>query len=151
MAIDSPVTVRRLAMDMLAQREHGRTELARKLLRKGAPKEWVDEVLERLAQQGLLSEERYLESYVRSRTNAGYGPLRIRQELLQCGLSGDQIKAALQAENAWDALLEQVWRRKFKGVVPQDSRELARQARFLSYRGFSPEQISRLLHGESFL
>src|SRR3546814_21124082 len=79
-------------MDLLARREHGRVELARKLRQRGAPPELIEQALDRLCEQGLLSESRYLESFVRSRANAGYGPLRIREELAQRGLARADIE-----------------------------------------------------------
>lgn len=148
--LDSPAAIRRAAMDLLARREHGRVELSRKLRLRGAPAELIDPALDRLAEEGLLSEARYLESFVRMRANAGYGPLRIREELAQRGLSRDVIEQALASSGFdWGAQLHEVWLRKF-GELPVDQREKARQGRFLSYRGYSLEMIGRLLRGGSF-
>lgn len=148
--LDSPASVRRAAMDLLARREHGRIELSRKLRSRGAPPELIDPALDRLAEEGLLSEARYLESFVRMRANAGYGPLRIREELSQRGLPREAIEQALRDSGFdWNAQLHEVWLRKF-GELPGDQREKARQGRFLSYRGYSLEMIGRLLRGGSF-
>ncbi len=148
MMLDTPVAVRRAAMDFLARREHGRTELERKLRQRGASPELIDEALNRLAEEGLLSENRFLDSFVSSRARAGYGPLRIREELAQRGLSRSDIEQALQDAGVdWTDQLREVWRRKFAGNQPTDMRERAKQGRFLSYRGFAPEQINRLLRG----
>jgi regulatory protein len=81
--LDTLVAVRRTAMDLLARREHGRVELTRKLRQRGAPPEMIDSALDRLTEEGLLSESRYLESFVSYRARSGYGPLRIREELSQ--------------------------------------------------------------------
>lgn len=148
--LDSPAAVRRAAMDLLARREHGRIELRRKLRSRGAPVELIEPALDRLAEEGLLSEARYLESFVRMRANAGYGPLRIREELSQRGLSREDIEQALRDSGFdWSAQLQDVWRRKFAGELPSDQRERARQGRFLSYRGYPLDLISRLLRGNS--
>ena len=48
-------------MDLLARREHGRVELTRKLRQRGADPEMIDAALDRLTEEGLLSESRYLE------------------------------------------------------------------------------------------
>src|SRR5690606_29880490 len=93
--LGTPVAVRRGAMDLLARREHGRVELERKLRRRGASPELIEVALDRLAEEGLLSESRYLESYIASRARAGYGPLRIREELAQRGLPREAIEQAL--------------------------------------------------------
>lgn len=146
--LDSPAAVRRAAMDLLAHREHGRVELTRKLGRRGAPAELIETALDRLADEGLLSEARYLEAFVASRARAGYGPLRIREELAQRGLPRQAIEQALRESGLdWAELLRDAWRRKFAGCLPGDAREHARQGRFLGYRGFPPELVGRLLRG----
>lgn len=148
--LDNPVAVRRVAMDLLARREHGRVELVRKLRQRGAPQELIDSALDRLTEEGLLSEARYLESFVASRGRAGYGPLRIREELAQRGLPRPDIEQALSETSVdWGEQLRELWQRKFAGQLPVDMREKAKQARFLAYRGFSQEQIGRLLRGAS--
>ncbi|SFP43836.1 regulatory protein [Pseudomonas borbori] len=135
-------------MDLLARREHGRVELTRKLAKRGAPIELIDTALERLAQEGLLSEARYLESFVGYRARAGYGPLRIREELIQRGLSRADVEQALRDSGVdWGEQLAQTWRRKFAGQLPGDARERAQQGRFLSYRGYPLDLIGRLLRG----
>ncbi|GIZ13912.1 regulatory protein RecX [Pseudomonas sp. NCCP-436] len=135
-------------MDLLARREHGRVELARKLRRKGAPEAMIESVLEQLADEGLLSEARYLESFIASRARSGYGPQRIREELKQRGLATQMIEEALRESGMdWFALLQEVWQRKFAGQFPVDAQERARQGRFLTYRGYSMEMIGRLLRG----
>jgi regulatory protein len=146
--LDSPAAVRRAAMDLLARREHGRVELARKLHQRGASPELIDNALDRLAEEGLLSESRYLESFIASRARAGFGPLRIREELAQRGLARPQIEAALdQAGVDWNAQMRDLWGRRFGGERPRDAREQGRQGRFLAYRGYPLEAIGRLLRG----
>lgn len=145
--LDSPAAVRRAAMDLLARREHGRAELGRKLRQRGAEAELIDSALERLSEEGLLSDERFLESFIRSRANAGYGPLRIRDELNQRGLPRAAVERALaESPIDWAENLRELWQRRFAGL-PGDARERAKQGRFLLYRGFAHEAVSRLLRG----
>ncbi|GGL94686.1 recombination regulator RecX [Pseudomonas asuensis] len=146
--LDTPAAVRLAAMDLLARREHGRQELVRKLRKRGAPDDLINTALDRLAEDGLLSETRYLSSYIASRARAGYGPVRIREELAQRGLARGDIEQALsECEEDWSAHLHDVWQRKFKGKRPADAKERAQQGRFLSYRGFTMDSIGRLLRG----
>lgn len=143
--LDTATAVRRVAMDLLARREHSVQELQRKLRQRGADSELIDQELDKLVQEGLLSEQRYLESYVRSRAMSGRGPLRIREELAQRGLARSEIEQEL--ENCavdWDEQLHELWQRKF-GRQPQDAKEYGKQARFLLYRGFSSDAVQRLL------
>ncbi|WP_278941427.1 recombination regulator RecX [Pseudomonas helleri] len=149
--LDNLVAVRRAAMDLLARREHGRVELTRKLRQRGACPDMIDIALDRLTEEGLLSELRYLESYINYRAGSGYGPLRIREELGQRGLSRGDIEEALRESGFnWQEQLEDTWRRKFAGKLPEDAKERARQGRFLSYRGYTMDMIGRVLSGREF-
>lgn len=142
--LDNPIAIRKVAMDILAMREHGRLELKRKLLRKGALPELIDVVLDKLIQDRLLNERRYLESYIRSRANNGYGPLRIQQELLERGIDKAEINHALEESGYdWQEQLQMLWERKF-GTAPKDLKEKAKQGRFLMYRGFNIGMINKL-------
>ncbi len=135
-------------MDLLARREHGRVELTRKLRKRGAPEALIEAALQRLAEEGLLSEARYLESFVAYRARAGYGPQRIREELGQRGLARGDIDQALRDSGIdWFEQLRETWQRKYGGQLPGDVRERAQQGRFLAYRGYSLEMIGRLLRG----
>ncbi len=146
--LDTPVAIRRTAMDLLARREHGRVELTRKLRQRGASDELIEPELDRLAEEGLLSEARYLESFIRYRSGSGYGPARIREELSQRGLARADIEQALRESGVeWGERMREVWQRKFAGQRPHDPRSRAQQTRFLAYRGFSMDMIGRLLSG----
>src|SRR3989338_5517231 len=115
--LDSPAAVLRAAMDLLARREHGRVELTRKLRQRGAPVELIDPALDRLADEGLLCEARYLESFVGYRARSGSGPLRIREELLQRGLPRGAIDQALRDSGIdWSAQMQDTRRGKFAGM-----------------------------------
>src|SRR5699024_10574937 len=110
--LDTPVSIRRSAMNLLARREHGHVELARKLLLRGADAEMIEVELQRLTEDGLLSEERYLESYIRSRANQGRGPMLIREELTQRVLDRSDVEQGLSASGIdWDEHLLELWQR----------------------------------------
>lgn len=148
MILDTAVAVRRAAMDLLARREHGRVELERKLRQRGAPPELIASELDRLADDGLLSEARYLESFIHYRARSGYGPARIREDLTQRGLARTDVEQALRTCGYdWASLLRDTWERKFAGEQPAGIKERARQTRFLLYRGYPMDLISRLLSG----
>lgn len=146
--LETPVSIRRAAMNLLARREHGHVELTRKLRQRGADAEMLDIELQRLTEEGLLSEQRFLESYIRSRANAGRGPLRIREELAQRGVARSEIEQAINAaEIDWNEKMREVWLRRFAGGAA-DLKEKAKQARFLAQRGYAADDIRRLLDSE---
>ena len=137
--------IRRAAMDLLARREHSFTELERKLSVR-FPRESVVAILTLLQQERLQSDERFAESYVYSRQQRGYGPVRIRSELLQKGVESELISQHLQCyQDDWTTLARKVKEQKFGSRSPADPRERARQIRFLTGRGFSLEQIYAVL------
>jgi regulatory protein len=134
-------------MNLLARREHSIRELRRKLQGRGYRAETVDEVLAELVSGGLASDLRYTESYIRSRCERGYGPVRIRAELRQRGVAGELIEQVLAAEDSdWPGRIRAVHRAKFGGARPRELKERARQVRFLQYRGFTMGQIDDLFN-----
>ncbi len=135
-------TVRTAALALLAGRDFARLELARRLERRGYPPELVASVVAGLVAERLLSESRYLEQFIRQHAGRGHGPVRIRMDLRERGVEPAEIDEALGAATEdWAAIARETRRRRFGLSPPGDYRERARQARFLQYRGFSPDQI----------
>jgi len=139
-------TVRTAALALLAGRDFGRVELARRLERRGYPAELVAAVVTGLVAERLLSETRFVEQFIRQHAGRGHGPARIRAELRERGVPGAEIEAGLDdAEEDWTARAREARRRRFGVSLPGDYAERARQARFLQYRGFSHEQVRAAL------
>ena len=132
------------AIRLLARRDHSRAELGRKLAPHGSPEE-IESVLERMIELGLLSDDRFAHAWIRTKAQR-FGRARLRHDLAQRGVSNETISAALDAECTEDELerARAVWRVRF-GQPAEDTREWARQARFLQGRGFSSEIIRKLL------
>jgi regulatory protein len=129
-------------MDYLARREHGRTELVNKLTRFGFDANVADDAVARLVDDGLQSEQRFVEAFVNSRISQGKGPAKIRSELRERGLSEGHIdEGLLDAGQDWYALAIEVRLKKFGAPRPEDFKEKARQMRFLQSRGFDQDQI----------
>ncbi|MBT8082896.1 MAG: recombination regulator RecX [Gammaproteobacteria bacterium] len=142
--------IRKKAMDLLARREHGREELAKKLANKGFVRTIVDDQLARLADEGLLSDTRFAESFVQSRINQGKGPARIRADLGQRGIPDGVIEGVLEAAGAdWYALAKDERVKKFGRAVPANYKEKARQMRFLQYRGFESDHIRAAIDADA--
>ena len=134
--------LRRRAIGLLARREHSRAELARKLAADGTAED-IETVLAQLEVEGLLSDARYAEAYVR--TYAGrFGAAKLRQTLRTKGIDDALCNSQLAAMPDEIERARGIWARKF-GTPPTDAREWARQARFLQGRGFSADVIRRLL------
>jgi regulatory protein len=155
-----PPSLQARALGWLAQREQSRSELRRKLLRVALQPaaganvatdidcnaehmaSMVDQLLDQLQANGLLSEDRFIQGRVRVRA-PGLGTRRIQMELARHGLK----LSAQPLQQLRDTELEramQLWQRKF-GAPAQDLHERARQMRFLAGRGFSGEIIRQVL------
>lgn len=133
---------RHRAIGLLARREHSRAELRTKLVRAGASAEWIGAVLDALEADGLLSEQRYVDSRTRSLIGRGKGPLAIRAAL------GRGLPESAASMPDWVAQARAVLRKRFGDAPSADRTENARRARFLASRGFTPAQIRAALDAD---
>ncbi|MDZ7752481.1 MAG: regulatory protein RecX [Gammaproteobacteria bacterium] len=135
-----------MALGLLARREHSRRELTEKLQARAFEIEPIREALDRLEEQGWLDEGRFIESFVRSRVQKAYGPLRIKAELAQRGIDRSRAERALRAlQDEWPAIAEQALRHRFGTPVPATLDDHRRFRNFLLRRGFVAEQVTRLV------
>lgn len=130
----------KIAVGLLARREHSRLELQTKLRRRGFERACVDGVLDRLAEQGWQSDARYAESYVRMRVDRGYGLAAIESVLRQRGVDAPLVRQALASLDIdWFFCAQQQIRRHFNRP-PDDAAEKLRRYRHLVNRGFAPDE-----------
>lgn len=142
-----PSDIRLAAMNLLARREHTLRELQQKLHRRYGEHPSLEDVLQRLADENLQSDTRFAESFVRHRSGRGYGPMRIRQEMRDKGISDAEIGDAFEAQELdWRQLAKEAYERKFGPEKPPDLKEKARRVRFMQYRGFDAEHYRYLLN-----
>ena len=138
----SPRDARIAAMRLLTRREHSSQEIKQKLVYKGFDSALIENLIKELRQENLLSDERFAESYVRSRISRGYGPSRIRQELRQRGTNDEIIEATvIDNDNQWFELARSVRQKKFGMDSPQNLQEKLKQQQFLQYRGFNQQHM----------
>tara|TARA_R110000868_G_scaffold411409_1_gene703770 strand:- start:12277 stop:12741 length:465 start_codon:yes stop_codon:yes gene_type:complete len=137
--------IRFKAMNLLARREHSRYELQRKLLQREYPLDLIASELDKLEQENLLSDERYVEAYINMRKNRGFGPLRIKEELREKGVSAILVDQYMSADIDWNTQARGVRERKFGEELPNDFPSCAKQMRFLQYRGYDAEQINQAI------
>src|SRR5262249_59760729 len=82
------------AADLLARRRWPRADLARRLIRRGAPREVADAVIADLMARGYLDDAAFARQWVESRSARGYGAARLRAELRARGVDAASIDAA---------------------------------------------------------
>ncbi|MDD3577181.1 regulatory protein RecX [Halothiobacillus sp.] len=139
--------IEKVAVGLLARREHSAFELQRKLSQRGFDPRVIDDVISRLAEQGWQSDARYAEAYVRMRVERGYGRESIRAELGQRGVARALIQAVLdEADIDWLACAQRQIHRHYH-AAPDGHDEKLRRYRHLLSRGFTPEQ-SRVASGQ---
>jgi len=103
----------------------------------------LEPILDQLEEANYLSNARYAESFVRSRIMKGQGENKIRQQLLQRGVSLSLANEAIsEAEVNWWDLAEQQRIKRFGEGYPSTLKDILKQTRFLTMRGF-PANIVR--------
>ena len=132
------------ALKLLAQREHSRLELQRKLAAHVEEGDDLPAILDELEERGFISEQRVVASVIHSKASR-FGTARLVQELRSKGLDDEAVREA--GEQLRDTELQRatdLWRKRF-GAPPADLKEKARQLRFMASRGFSSAVASRVL------
>ena len=140
----------RTALRCLELRSYARSDLARRLARKGHPRQAVETALERVAVLGLLDDEAYARGYVRTRAARGRGPSRLIRDLLAMGVQRPLIDRAIAAE--WpegsdrtsmpQALATK--RAQQLGSLPRQTKR-RRVLAYLARRGFSGREVTEMV------
>ena len=140
----------RTVLRCLELRSYARSDLGRRLLRKGHPREAVEAALERAAALGLLDDADYARSYVRTRAARGRGPARLIRDLLAMGVQRPLIDRALDAE--WPEgsdrssmpLVLATKRAAQLGPLPRQIKR-RRVLAYLARRGFSGRAVTEMV------
>lgn len=135
-------------MRLLARREYAVSELHGRLCTKWRDAKEIhqlaDELVEDLVSEGSLSDQRYVNAFVRSKILRSQGPVKIRAELRQHQLPDALIEQALEQETEVWVDLAAAWLARQHGAT-QKFEDRARFYRRLINRGFSHEQAMRAL------
>lgn len=146
----APISLKGRALRYLAGREHSRAELVRKLAPHEEEPGQIERVLDDLQAKDFISEARVVASVINRRA-ASLGGARLRQELQSKGIDPERVRDAVAQLK--DTELERgqaVWRKRFGGAgdvdePPADTKQWARQVRFLMARGFSADVVRRVV------
>ena len=143
--ITDPAKTRKKAMDLLARREHSRLELYQKLKQRQFEPDVINSELNKLLDEGLQSDERYAEAFLRSRIDKGKGPNIILSELSQRGI--DELIASNVISNItdeeWNDLAYEAMNKKLGNEAELDYDKQLKLMKFLSNRGFTRSQIEK--------
>jgi len=138
---DTPAELKARALRYLVRREHSREELARKLAPHAESPEAVAALLDGLAANKQLSDERFAQERARSLSRK-FGASKIRHDLRSRGIS-DEISARAAADSNDLETATKILNRKYR-EAPATREELAKRMRFLQGRGFSYDVIAKV-------
>ena len=143
--ITDPAKTRKKAMDFLARREHSRLELYQKLKQRQFEPDVINSELSKLLDEGLQSDERFAEAFLRSRIDKGKGPNIILSELSQRGvdeLLASNVIGSISVEE-WNDLAYRTMNKKLGNEAELDYDKQLKLMKFLSNRGFTRSQIEK--------
>lgn len=130
------------AIYLLYRRDHSRRELTRKLTQKGFQANAIRAVLDELENEGLLNEERFIGSFIRSRRARGFGPLKICAELKERGIDRDLCLMHEEwQEELWQNSAIMLCAKRFGLTAKKTTEQKILQSRYLQQRGFTGVQI----------
>ena len=132
-------------LDLLSRREHSFKELIEKLKNRVNSEKRLFEELTKLKEENLQSDERFAESYTRSRSVKGFGPEKISFELKSRGISENLISKIVYSEQInWMEIIKKEFRKKFSVNNDFTEEDISRAKKFLLQRGFEFDQINQL-------
>ena len=132
-------------MNALSRREHSEKEIYLKFVNLVNSKDILLEEILKLKEEGLISNQRYAEAYIRSRFHSGFGPVRIKYELEKKGVIKTIIKKAFQETDLdWDDKLKSELKKKYESNDMKNL-NINKISKFFLYRGFDLEKISKLI------
>ena len=146
---DDPRAARLAALKLQNRRDHGARELAERLVARGFTRAAADEAVEGLRRERLVDDDRFAEHFVAYHASRGRGPVGVAHRLREAGVPADTIAAAVNATDAdWRRRAAEARRKRFGAKLPATWAEKGRQARFLTQRGFSADQVRAAVGNE---
>lgn len=129
-------SVKTTAANIIGSRALSRSELQRRLVRKGADEADAQAAADWLEDIGAVNDEAYAAAVARDYGRRGYGPQRVREELRRRGISRELWDEAMAQLPDSAAVLDTLIRKKCRGDL-SDPREVKRLSDALLRRGFS--------------
>lgn len=138
-------TMRAFAYRLLGRREYSVRELDQRLRQKFPGSSDIEDLVAALVEENLVSDQRFAESFTRSRVARSQGPLKIRAALRQKGLDDAEISSALSAyDGEWSNLAREWLERQNPGEIDFAAKQ--KWYRRLCSRGFSHEQAMQAVN-----
>ena len=137
--------IRKKILDFLSRREHSFKELIFKLEGRVSPSQRLIVELEKLREEGLQSDERFTESFIRSRSIKGFGPEKISNELRSKGIEENLIKKMVYSQELdWKIILKKEFKKKYSQSKIYNIEDISKIKKFFFQRGFLIDEINEL-------
>lgn len=134
---------RQKALELLSRRPYSRRELKDKLLRKGTDELSADDCVLWLSECGFLDDSEYASAVVRHYSAKGYGPGRIKSELIRRGIERELADDALSELPENTEKIDAFIARRLND--PKDRESVRKISAALFRRGYSWEEIRAAL------
>ncbi len=139
--------IRKKILDFLSRREHSYKELIIKLKDRVDSRDKLIDELDRVRKEGLQSDERFSESYIRARSIKGFGPNKISNELLYKGVDENLVFSLLENnEINWTQCLKKAYIKKSKSINISSTDDKEKLRSFLHKRGFDYDEIDKVIN-----
>ena len=137
--------IRKKLLDFLSRREHSFKELIFKLEDRVRSSQRLIVELEKLSEEGLQSDERFTESFIRSRSIKGFGPEKISNELRSKGIEENLIKKMVYSQELdWKIILKKEFKKKYSQSKIYNIEDISKIKKFFFQRGFLIDEINEL-------
>lgn len=136
------------AYDLLSRRAHSAQELRNKLYKREYSRRDIETVIAECVRLNFLNDELFAADYAAELSRQGKGIFKIKMQLKSKGLSEAHIKHALEKfGNCEQENAEQAIKGKLHSLVrePDVNKRRQKAYRFLAYRGFSADVITKLM------
>jgi regulatory protein len=142
----------RTVLRALARRPHARSDLGRRLLRRGLAADAVEDALARAERVGLLDDAAFTRHYVATRAERGRGPARLVRDLVSMGVARGIVDRAVAEQ--WPADIDR--RGLPAALAAKRAAQLGNLARpvkrrrllaFLARRGFTGSEAVEAVAG----
>jgi len=144
-------TAREAALRLLTYRDRSCSELIHRLQMKGFTSKEIEQVIRELKDLNYLDDERFAFTFARQRKDSGYGPVRIRWELKEKGVTGDLIDEAVESvfpKGEERRAAEKFFKRRLQKGEGSDTKLVYRVGNQMIRRGYTPEVVYRLIKDE---
>lgn len=136
----------KIALNYLSYSDRFSKEVIQRLKREGFTKEEIDSTIERLKNYGYLNDKKTAEEFIRSKIGKGWGPERIKIEILRRGVPEDEAENSVKAIFSEVDEQEMIMKLAEKFLKKRGGKNIMEKLMgFLFRKGFSYDKIINVI------